>query len=261
MGRIDATRVVVVGAGVMGAAMAQVLATAGAEVTCCDRSPDQLRAAVRATHDGRFGWVRAVARGKVTAEEAAAARRRLRFASDLDAVGAADLVLEAIPEDLGAKMALFADLGDLVPDHAVLASNTSGLPIRALAEASGRPRMTVGWHWSSPAQVMRLAEVVETEVTAREAIRLVCDLARACGKKPIVIRENPQAWGFVANRVLRAAIAEAQRIEAEGVASAAEIDAIMVDAFGWPAGPLSVLDGASEGWGDDRRGSVATLLS
>lgn len=255
------TRAVVVGAGVMGSAIAQVLATAGVSVTCCDRSARQLEVAAGLVDDGRYGWNRAVERSKLTPARADAARARLRFDDTLEAVARADLVIEAIPEDLAAKMQLFADLSGRSSDGAIFASNTSGLPVRALAEASGRPDHVIGWHWSSPAQVMALAEVVTTDETAPAVVTTVCELARACGKNPIVIAENPQAWGFVTNRVLRAAIREARLIEQEGVASATDIDQLMVDAFGWPAGPLSVLAGASEGWGDRRSGSVSDLLS
>ncbi|MCU1454126.1 MAG: putative 3-hydroxybutyryl-CoA dehydrogenase (Beta-hydroxybutyryl-CoA dehydrogenase) [Acidimicrobiales bacterium] len=255
-----ATQVVVIGAGVMGSAIAQVLATAGCHVVCCDRSTDQLAAAARLVVHGRYGWERAVERAKLSAADATAARLRLTFADDLAAVASADVVVEAIPEDLAAKMALFAEVGGRAADAVVLASNTSGLPVVALAAAAGRPSRLLGWHWSSPAQVMSLAEIVRTELTDDDAIATVTELAVRCGKHPVLVRENPQAWGFVANRVLRAAIREARLVEAEGVASAADIDAIMVGAFGWPVGPLSVLEGASEGWGDDRGGSVSTLL-
>jgi len=245
----------------MGTAIAQVLATAGASVTCCDRSARQLETAARLVDHGRYGWERAVERSKLTPAEAEAARARLRFDATLDAVTTADLVIEAIPEDLAAKMRLFADLSLRAPDGAILASNTSGLPILALAEASGRSDHVIGWHWSSPAQVMALAEIVTTDETAPEVVATICELARACGKNPIVITENPQAWGFVVNRVLRAAIREARLIEQEGVASGTDIDQLMVDALGWPTGPLSVLVGAGEGWGDERSSSVPSLLS
>jgi 3-hydroxybutyryl-CoA dehydrogenase len=256
----ESKRVVVVGAGVMGAAIAQVLAGAGASVVCTDRSPEQLAEAARLVAEGRHGWERAVERGWMTQSEHAAARSRLRFEEGMECLAIADIVLEAIPEDLQAKMRLFAELGRSTRSDAVLATNTSGLPVIAMAEAAGHPERVLGWHWSSPAQRMKLAEVVRTPVTDPAAVAMVCTLARECGKDPVVINENPQAWGFVANRVLRAAIRESAQVVAEGIASSGEVDQIMRNAFGWPVGPLSVLVGATTGWGDDRKGSVGDLL-
>jgi 3-hydroxyacyl-CoA dehydrogenase len=107
---------------------------------------------------------------------------------------------------------------------------------------------------------MRLAEIVRTDQTSDAVVDVVAALASRCGKRPVVVRENPRAWGYVANRVLRAAVREAELVVAEGVAPAESVDTIMVDAFGWPVGPLSVLAGAADGWGDRRGGSVAGIF-
>jgi 3-hydroxybutyryl-CoA dehydrogenase len=254
-------QVVVVGAGVMGTGIAQTLAVAGCQVTLVDRAAGQLEDAERSMVEGRYGFGRAVERGRLAPSAAEAARKRLAFTDSQAAYATADLIVESIPEDLGAKVELFAHLGTVKRESALLASNTSGLPVIAMAVASGHPEAVVGWHWASPAQVRPFAEIVRTPRTDARAVSAVVELARRCGKNPIVVLENPISWGFVANRVFRAALNEAQAILAEGLASEDQIDALVRDAYGWPAGPFAVLSGASSGWGDERRGSSDAILS
>jgi 3-hydroxybutyryl-CoA dehydrogenase len=253
--------VAVIGAGVMGAAIGQTLATAGVEVRLMDRSSQQLSEAKRVVVDGRFGWRRAVERKKLTSQQASDAQARMSFTTEMErALEGASMVIEAIPEDLAKKLQLFRQLGRWTQPEAILASNTSGFPIVALAEVAERPERTVGWHWASPAQIRPFAEIIRTSGTESAAIESVKELAKRCGKNPIVITENPQAWGFVANRILMAAIHEARQIANEGLATPEEIDRLVCDAYAWPVGPFGVLSGASEGWGDSRQGSVHELI-
>jgi 3-hydroxybutyryl-CoA dehydrogenase len=254
-------RIAIIGAGVMGAAIAQTLATAGVSVRLTDLSATQLEEARRIVVEGRFGWKRATERGKISAEDAGAAQGRLSFTGDMEeALEGSDMVIEAIPEIFAAKLRLFRRLGELAGPEVTLVSNTSGFPIVALAEVAGRPERTIGWHWASPAQIRPFAEVVRTDQTMVEVVQLVVDLAIRCGKHPVVINENAQVWGFVANRILMAAVHEAQRVADEGLATREEIDQLVCDAYGWPAGPFRVLSGASDGWGDQRQGSVEHLV-
>jgi 3-hydroxybutyryl-CoA dehydrogenase len=131
----------------------------------------------------------------------------------------------------------------------VLASNTSGFPITAMAAATDRPDLVIGWHWASPAPVMRLAEIVRTRGTADTTVETVVAIAAACGKNPVVVNDAPTAWGFVANRVYFAMIAEANRVVADGVASQDDVDQLMMDCFRWPTGPFGMVKGATSGWG------------
>ena len=251
----------VVGAGVMGAAIAQVLATAGVEVTCVDRSETQLKTAERLVRTGRYGLDQAVERGKLDAAAAREAVARLAFTTDLaEGVAHAELVIEAVPEDLAIKLDVFGQLGELTEPGTILASNTSGLPVVALAASARRHEVVLAWHWASPAQVSRFAEIAVTPRTDADTTARVVALAHRCGKQPVVITENPRTWGFVANRVFFAAVREAERVRDEGLATEAEIDALMRAAYAWPSGPFGVVRGATEGWGDQREGSVATLL-
>jgi 3-hydroxybutyryl-CoA dehydrogenase len=244
----DTTRVGVLGAGVMGAGIAQVAATAGFATVCYDLDPGAVERARDITSTGRYGFERGVERGKLTREQADAARERLTFTNRFEDVVATDLVVEAVPEHLDLKVRVFRDLDRAAPDATILASNTSGFPIAALAAATDRPDRVIGWHWASPAPVMRLAEIVRTRDTSDATIDTVTRVAAACGKNPVVVRDAPTAWGFVANRVYFAMIAEAQRVVASGVATSDEVDQLMMDCFNWPAGPFGMVKGAGAGW-------------
>jgi len=242
------TRVGVIGAGVMGSGIAQTLATGGFPTVCCDLAKDALEKAQRDVVSGRYGLDRGVERGKLTREQADAALARLSFTDSFEEAAAADLVVECVPERLDLKLRLFRDLDRAAAPAAVLASNTSGFPIAALAAATERPERVIGWHWASPPPVMRFAELVVTPATGEQAVALVRDTARACGKNPIVVKDAPMAWGFVANRVYFAMIREAQRVVDEGVASPEDVNQLMVDCFNWPVGPFAMVKGATTGW-------------
>lgn len=245
----DPFRIGVLGAGVMGGGIAQVTATAGYPTVCCDIDPDALTRARARLTTGRYGLERAVERRKVSRRDADAAWARLTFSTSFDELAATDLIVEAVPERLALKVAVFRQLDRAAPPDTVLASNTSGFPIAALAAATDRPGRVVGWHWASPAPVMRFAEIVRTRDTTSETVETVRAVATACGKRPVVVRDVDTAWGFVANRVYGAMLAEARRVVDQGVASADEVDQLMVDCFGWPVGPFGMLQGASSGWG------------
>ncbi len=241
-------RVGVLGAGVMGSGIAQVTATAGFETVCFDVDADALARGREHVTTGRYGLDRGAERGKLTREQADTALSRLTFSSSFDEAATTDLVIEAVPERLGLKVRVFRDLAAAAAPTTILASNTSGFPIAALAAATDRPSLVIGWHWASPAPVMRFAEIVRTADTAEETVTTVCDVARAFGKAPVVVRDADTAWGFVANRVYFAMIREAQRVVDEGVATADQVDQLMMDCFRWPTGPFGMVRGATSGW-------------
>ncbi len=239
----------VIGAGVMGAGIAQVTATAGYETVCYDVDPSALERALEHVTTGRYGFERGVERGKLTREDADAARARLSFTTSFDEAANVDLVVEAVPEKLDLKQQVFRELDAAAPAGTILASNTSGFPIAQIAEATRRPELVIGWHWASPPAVMRLAEIVRTSFTSDSTVQAVVDAATACGKNPVVIADTTSAWGFVANRVYGAMIQEANRCVEEGIATREQIDMLMVDCFRWPVGPFGMVQGATTGWG------------
>lgn len=232
----------------MGAGIAQVMAIAGHEVVCYDIDADALEKARVGVDTGRFGVRGAVERGKLTAAEADAALARLTFTDDLDAAAAVDVVIEAVPERLDLKIRVFRDLDRRCAPATLLVSNSSGFPISALSAATERPDKVVGWHWASPAPVMKLAEIVRARDTSDETVETVVRLAAEAGKNPVVVKDASLSWGYVANRVYFAMIREAEQVVREGVASPEEVDQLMVDCFRWPTGPFAMTRGAGSGW-------------
>ena len=232
----------------MGAGIAQVMAVAGHEVVCHDVSPDALAKGRAEVDTGRFGVHNAVERGKLSGEQAQDALARLNFSADVGALYDVDVIIEAIPERLDLKVSVLRELDRHCAQRTILASNSSGFSIAGLGAATDRGDRVVGWHWASPAPVMKLAEIVRAPSTSDATVDTVVALARAAGKNPIVVKDSAMAWGYVANRVYGAMVREAIRVADEGVASREEIDALMTDCFRWPAGPFGMARGATSGW-------------
>ncbi len=232
----------------MGAGIAQVMSVAGHEVVCQDVSADALASGRSEVDTGRFGLRSAVERGKLTGEQAQEALARLNFTDDVTALHDTDIVIEAIPERLDLKVAVLRALDRHCPARTILASNSSGFSIAGLAAATDRADRVVGWHWASPAPVMKLAEIVRAPSTSDATVDTVVALARAAGKNPIVVKDSPMVWGYVANRVYGAMVREAARVADEGIASREDIDALMIDCFRWPTGPFGMARGATSGW-------------
>jgi len=247
---MSSERVGVIGSGVMGSGIAQVLAVAGHEVRSYDLDSAALDRARTSVATGRFGIANAVERGKLTQADADAALARLTFTTQLDEALDVDVVIEAIPEKLGVKLQFWRDADQRAPERAIFCSNSSGFPIEAMAAVVGRSDRLVGWHWASPAPVMRLAEIVRGPETSDATAATIVELATACGKNPVVIKDSPDGtWGFVANRVYMAMIKEANACIDEGIATREQVDQLMVDCFRWPVGPFGMVQGASSGWG------------
>jgi 3-hydroxybutyryl-CoA dehydrogenase len=239
----------------MGSGIAQVLAVAGHVVSCVDVDPGALDRAREGIERGRFGLGSAVSRGLLSEGQAEAALERITLTPDLDVVATADLVIEAVPERLDLKIRLFRDLDRRAPGAAILASNSSGFPVAALAAATDRPDRVVVWHWASPAPVMKLAEIVRGPDTSDATVEVVVRLATSAGKHPVVVKDHPTVWGYVANRVYAAMIREAGAVVREGIASAEDVDRLMVDCFRWPTGPFGMAAGATQGWKGEGSGT------
>lgn len=236
------------GAGVMGSGIAQVMAIAGHEVVCRDLSEDVLDAARDGVDTGRFGVRGAVERGKITSEQAQAALNRLTFTTELDEAVDVDVIIEAIPEHLSLKIRFWRELDSMAPGHTIFASNSSGFSIAALGAATARPDRMIGWHWASPAPVMKLAEIVRGPLTSPETVDTVVRLAAAAGKNPVVVNDTDSSWGYVTNRVYFAMVREANRVVSEGIADREQVDKLMMDCFRWPSGPFGMVAGATAGW-------------
>jgi 3-hydroxybutyryl-CoA dehydrogenase len=232
----DPGTVAVVGAGTMGHGIAQVAAQAGYMVRLADAVPGAAGAGLERIRASLEGGVR---RGKVTTAECDAALARIEPAAGVaEAVRGADLVIEAVPEDLELKRDLFAQLAAAAPT-AVLATNTSSLSIAAIASAASQPERVVGMHFFNPVHLMKLVEVVTHEGTSAAARDAAVAAARRMGKEPILVRDSP---GFASSRLGVALGLEAMRMIEDGVASPEDIDRAMTLGYNHPMGPLRLTD-------------------
>ena len=226
----------VVGAGLMGAGIAEVAARAGKDVVLIDANP----AAAEAGHDRlRASLERAEQRGKIT--DAAEVLKRITVSSDLEALADRDLVIEAIVEDEAAKTTLFTQLDAIVTDpEAVLASNTSSIPIMKLAVATERPAQVIGLHFFNPVPVLSLVELVPSLLTSQEtADRVRTFVENDLGKHPI---DSQDRAGFVVNALLIPFVLSAIRMLESGFATAEDIDQGLVRGAAHPQGPLALAD-------------------
>jgi len=238
----------VMGGGVMGGGIAQSCAAAGFTTRIRDLTNDLLEETRSSMVDGRFGLRGAVERGKMTQEDLDATLGRLSFTTNVEDLRDADLIIEAVPEDLDLKKKVFAELDRIIKPQAVFATNTSGFAISDLNRAVGRKERFIGMHWFSPAFIMKIIEIVYAPETSEETIRLLEDVGARLGKETIRVKDAPGKYGFVANRIYFAMVAEARRVLEEGVATADDINKAMRLGFNWPAGPLEMAAGARKGW-------------
>ena len=230
-------RVAVVGAGTMGHGIAQVAALAGYETMITDAREDALDAAVRKIHENLEG---AVSRGKLKREEAHGVRNRIGIDPELEhAVKDADLVVEAIVEDLAAKQALFRSLEKLTPASTILATNTSSLSVGRIASATRRPERVLGMHFFNPVHIMKLVEIVTHDGTNAAVVETAKEVAGRMGKVPIIVKDSP---GFASSRLGVVLGLEAMRMVEQSVASVEDIDRAMELGYGHPMGPLKLTD-------------------
>jgi 3-hydroxybutyryl-CoA dehydrogenase len=230
-------RVAVIGAGTMGHGIAYAAALAGCDVRLTDARPDALSQAMGKIDGLLAGGVK---RGKLTAEDQGLIRARLRTEPQLRAaVADADVVIEAVLEDLAIKQRLFAEVERAAPAGALLASNTSSLSIAQIAATMSQPERLVGMHFFNPVHVMKLVEVVTHGRDSGSAAERAVEFARRLGKEPIVVRDSP---GFASSRLGVVLGLEAMRMLEQGVASAEDIDKAMELGYNHPMGPLKLTD-------------------
>ena len=232
-----AEQIAVIGAGLMGSGIAQVSAQAGYQVVLRDVTDEALRRGL----DGiRGSYERFVAKGKLSAADAEAALARITTTTDLDAVGEADLVVEAVFEQLEVKQELFRALDRIARPGAVLATNTSAIPITRIAAVTERPESVVGVHFFSPVPMMQLCELVRGYKTSDATLAAARAFAEGVGKTCVVV--NRDVAGFVTTRLISALVVEAVKLYESGVASAEDIDTACRLGFGHAMGPLATAD-------------------
>jgi 3-hydroxyacyl-CoA dehydrogenase len=234
----------VLGAGTMGGEIAQVVASADVPVVMKDVKQELVDAGLEKAREVTLGQLAGlVKKEKITQEEADARLEEtlglIAGTTEYDGFGEVDFVIEAVPEKMEIKQSVFAELDELTPGHAILASNTSALSISEIGSATTRPDRVVGFHFFYPASVMRLIEVVEGEDTSEEAAQAAANFAMQIRKSPIRCQEDP---GFVVNRVLNSAASEIWRHADESGEDPQEIDKLIAEAKVTPMGPFFLTD-------------------
>lgn len=229
-------KVMVIGAGQMGGGIAQVCAQAGYEVILNDIKDEYYERGIGVITKN---LARNVEKGRMTEDDKTAVLNRITKSLDLQDAKNVDIVIEAAVENMDIKRSIFAQLDDIAPAHAILATNTSSLPITEIAEATKRPEKVIGMHFMNPVPVMKLVEIIRGLATADDVYQAVEDMTNALSKVPVEVNDFP---GFVANRVLMPMINEAVYTLYEGVATKEAIDEVMKLGMNHPMGPLQLAD-------------------
>lgn len=233
----DIRKVCVLGAGTMGAGIAQTCSAAGYQVSMRDIEDRFVEGGFKRI---KKPLMRRVEKGKMTQEEVDAILSKIHGTTDVkEALDGAQLVIEAVIEDMDLKKKVFGEADELCPPEVVFASNTSSLSITEIGSATSRPDKFVGMHFFNPAPVMKLIEIIRGAETSDETLGFAIEFSRKLGKEPVEVKESP---GFVVNRLLVPMINEAFNVLMEGVASAEDIDKAMKLGTNMPMGPLELAD-------------------
>lgn len=233
---MDIQTIMVIGAGQMGSGIAQVAAQAGFKVIMNDLDEKALERSQQ-TIDKFLS--RDVEKERMTAEEKEKALNNLTLSTSLEDGKTCDLVIEAVVENIDVKKEVFQKLDDILPEHAILATNTSSLPITEIAAVTSRPEQVIGMHFMNPVPVMKLVEIIRGLQTADETYETIHKLTEKLQKVPVEVKDFP---GFAANRILMPLINEAIYTVYEGVASKEDVDTIMKLGMNHPMGPLTLAD-------------------
>ncbi|MEB3102116.1 3-hydroxybutyryl-CoA dehydrogenase [Ferviditalea candida] len=233
---MEIRNVVIIGAGQMGSGIAQVCAQAGLNVILYDINQDAIDRGISSISSNLN---RSIAKGKMTEELKHDILQRIQASLSLDIAETADLAIEAATENMSIKSAIFKELDQICSSHAILASNTSSLPITEIAAVTKRPEQVIGMHFMNPVPVMQLVEIIRGLATAEEVCQTVKDLAVKMGKTAVEVHDYP---GFVSNRILMPMINEAIYTVYEGVASIEDVDQVMKLGMNHPMGPLALAD-------------------
>jgi 3-hydroxybutyryl-CoA dehydrogenase len=250
--------IMVIGAGQMGAGIAQVCASSGYVVILHDANREALEKGIQGIEKR---LTKNVEKGRLSEEDKNATLARLTKATNLSAAKDADLVIEAIVENMAVKATIFKELDEITPAHTILASNTSSLPITEIAAVTQRPDRVIGMHFMNPVPVMQLVEVIRGLQTSDETYKVIDETAKALNKTAVLVNDFP---GFVSNRILMPMINEAIFTVYEGVATPEAVDAVMKLGMNHPMGPLTladfigldtclyIMEVLQEGFGDDK---------
>ena len=238
------------GGGVMGGGIAQVMAIAGFDVVVRDLNDEVIEQTKEAIFESRWGMKRAVEVGKLEFDQAAAAIPRISFTTRVEDLANCDFVIEAVPERLELKQEVFKELDALVKPQAVFTSNTSGFVIEEIARDISEQRKTLfaGMHFSNPVPTMKMCEVIYTPQSSEETIETVKGVAEKAGRAVSMVLDSPGSYGFLLNRIFAAARREADKIVDAGIASQEDVDRAMITGRNWPAGFYGSRGGIGRQW-------------
>ena len=227
----------VVGSGTMGSGIAHLAALSGFKVILCDVEEKFLQKAVQRMEQFMD---KSIAKGKLTVEQKAEVLERVVKTTNLDELKPANIVIEAIIENLDAKISIFKQLDEILSPETIVATNTSSMSITQIAEATTRQDKVAGMHFFNPAQIMKLVEVIRGYKTSDETIQTLMELSRQFGKEPIEVKKDTP--GFIVNRVMTPHFLEAMRLVEEGVASMEDVDKAVKLGLNYPMGPFELQD-------------------
>ena len=249
----------ILGAGVMGAGISQTAITAGYKVITRDLTDEIIARARENIINGHFGLKEAVERGKMTQEQMDKALANLTLTTRVEDLKNCDLVIETIGggpsgqvESKDIKLKVFAELDRVVKKNAIFATNTSKFTIADLAAVTTRKPLFIGMHWFSPANIMKIVEVVWTQDTTEETIQLIEALSEKFGKTHVRVKDVPGDMAHVGYRIMSAAREEARKIVEQGICTAEGVDIIMMGGFNWPVGPIGMSMSNRAGWGQKK---------
>ena len=247
----DIQHIGVLGGGVMGGGIAQIMATlAGYRVTVRDLTQEILDATRDEVVERKWGVKRAVERGKIGFDQAMRAIENVSYTLDLSDLADCDLIIEAVPENLELKQAVFKELDGIVKPNCIFASNTSGFVIKEIARDVSNERKTkfVGMHFSNPVPVMKMLEVITTDESDSEVGEICKAVGEAAGRAVSMVKDKEGTYGFILNRVFAAAAREAKQIVDDGLATPEDVDKAMITGRNWPAAFFGSRGGIGKQW-------------
>ncbi len=246
----DVQTIGIVGGGVMGGGLAQVMAIGGFNVIVRELDDELVESTKQAIFESRWGMKRAVEIGKLPFDTCVEAMERVSFTTRLEDLADVDFIIEAIPENLELKQQEFAKLDEIVKPEAIFCSNTSGFVIAEVARdvSEGRKSLFAGMHYASPVPAMKMCEVIYTPQTLPEVVETVSGVAERAGKIVSLVKDAPGTYGFILNRIFAAARREADAIVEAGLATKEDVDKAMINGRNWPAGFYTGSGGIGRQW-------------
>jgi len=246
----DVKTIGVVGGGVMGGGIAQVMAIGGFNVIVRDLDDETIQKTKDAMFESKWGMKRSVEVGKLGFDQCNEAIDRVSFTTDVNDLANVDMVIEAVPENLELKQKVFQELDEVIKPEAIFTSNTSGYVIEELAEnvLESRKQLFAGMHFFNPVPVMKAVEIVATPQTTTETAETVTQVGAKAGKVTGQVKDMPGTYGFIVNRIFGAARKEAVKLVEDGIASEEEIDQMMITGRNWPVGFFSGRGGIGGQW-------------